>query len=72
MSRGRLLEWVLHLTSEGSKQAKRIKIGTLSTFWWNIWKERNYRVFDSKELSIPQLSTLLCDDLDFFARALAL
>jgi hypothetical protein len=72
MSGGRLLEWVLHLTSEGSKQAKRIKMGTLSTFWWNMWKERNRRVFDSKELSISQLSRLLRDDLDFFAQALTL
>jgi hypothetical protein len=72
MFKGRLLKWVLHMTSEGSKQVKRIKMGTLSTFWWNIWKKRNHRVFDSKELSIPQLPRLLHDDLDFFARALAL
>jgi hypothetical protein len=44
-SRGNPVEWVRFLSSQGDKQHKRKQLGILSTFWWNIWKERNRRIF---------------------------
>ena len=30
---------------------------------WQIWKERNRRIFDSRELSVQQLASLISDEL---------
>jgi hypothetical protein len=35
------------------------KSGILFSFWWQIWKERNRRMFDQKEASVLQVSSLI-------------
>jgi hypothetical protein len=55
--------WARHLISTGSKKEKRRKLGILFTFSWNIWKERNRRIFQGKELSVLQLVSLIQEDL---------
>jgi hypothetical protein len=37
--------------------------------WWQVWKERNRRIFEEKELSIPQLSAILNDQIHLFQAA---
>jgi hypothetical protein len=44
-SAGGPIEWMHLLTASGSKKEKKRKMGTLFTFWWLIWKERNKRIF---------------------------
>jgi hypothetical protein len=47
-----LANWVRSLIFAGSKREKRRKLGFLFTFWWNLWKEQNRRIFQAKELSV--------------------
>jgi hypothetical protein len=32
----------------GQQKQKREKLNFLFTFWWHVWKERNWRIFDDK------------------------
>lgn len=52
------VEGVNDLLASGSDVDKRRKVGILFSFWWEIWKERNRRVFDNKEQSPIEVATL--------------
>jgi hypothetical protein len=69
MSKGRLRAWVNHFANEGNKQVRKIKLGILVSFWWHLWKERNRRIFDSKEQYVPQLADAIQGEIDLFHRA---
>jgi hypothetical protein len=58
-----LSSWIPFLTVSGSRHQKKRKLSILFTFWWQIWKERNRRIFDSRELSVQQLASLISDEL---------
>jgi hypothetical protein len=55
--------WVHFLTAPGSLSDKKRKLGFLFTFWCQVWKERNRRIFQDKEASIPQVASLLKEQL---------
>jgi hypothetical protein len=38
-------QWLQFIRRTGSSKEKRIKLGIVLTFWWQIWKERNRRIF---------------------------
>jgi hypothetical protein len=57
---------VQKLLSAGTPKIKRKKHRLLFFFWWQVWKERNRRIFDARELSVPQLSWLLKDQIHMF------
>jgi hypothetical protein len=44
-------------------------MGILFFFWWSLWKEMNRRIFDNLEASIPHLTTLLKEEISWYARA---
>jgi hypothetical protein len=54
-------EWVIHLTS-GNKKERRSRAGVLFAYWWHLW-ERNRRIFDFKELSVPRVVSLIQEHL---------
>jgi hypothetical protein len=56
-------QWVRYLLSVGPIKERRKKLGFLFTFWWQIWKERNNRIFENKEKSIPQLTVQLQEQI---------
>jgi hypothetical protein len=35
-------------------------------FWWNVWKERNRRVFQSASKGIEEVATLIKIDVELF------
>jgi hypothetical protein len=41
--------------------AKEKTVGILLTFWWNLWKQRNRRIFYHVELSAPPLARVIID-----------
>jgi hypothetical protein len=47
----------------GASKEKKKRLGILFTMWWAIWKERNRRVFESKEMSAYQLSCWILNEL---------
>jgi hypothetical protein len=51
-------QWAYLLLSSGCKKEKRTKLGLLFTFWWQLWKERNRRVFQGVELSSFRVAAL--------------
>jgi hypothetical protein len=52
-------QWLLLMQRAGSKVLKKRNSGIIISFWWMIWKERNKRVFDHSECSVPRLSMLI-------------
>jgi hypothetical protein len=47
--------WVRHFISSHPKSKRKKKLGLLFLFWWQVWKERNCRIFDNQELSVPNM-----------------
>ncbi|KAF8693487.1 hypothetical protein HU200_038884 [Digitaria exilis] len=59
----RLLQWWTCMT-ESTHQPESIKIQHAVIYTaWNIWKERCRRVFDNKEMTVPQLVLLIKQDI---------
>jgi hypothetical protein len=40
-----------------NQKREKKKLGILFTFWWNIWKERNHKIFEHKEASVSRLAS---------------
>ena len=45
--------------------------GTIIYFWWNIWKERNRRIFQQQNLQPIQVASLCKDDITQYCLAMA-
>jgi hypothetical protein len=69
-SLGGPLEWVCHLAI-GSSSSRRKMLGLVFFIWWNLWKERNRRTFETKEKSIPQLAALVLEEITNFSQAMS-
>jgi hypothetical protein len=50
--------YMLQLKAKPKKEKQR-RLVVLFNFWWMIRKERNNRIFESKEKSTPQLAQLI-------------
>jgi hypothetical protein len=66
-----LLEWLMFFQLTYKKNERRKKVGYLFKFWWHIWKERNHRIFDSKEKPVLKLWSLLQDEITSFTSAVS-
>ena len=44
--------------------------GILIYFWWNIWKERNRRIFQQQNLQLIQVASLCKDDITQYCLAM--
>jgi hypothetical protein len=60
ISNGGPIEWVRYLNKIGTKEEKKQRLGILFSFWWRIWKERNKRIFEGIEQSVPRLTGCRC------------
>jgi hypothetical protein len=58
------LQWVHQLQTVGSKADKKRNLGILCAFWWMVWKERNRRIFEAKEISAHALAMLIREAVD--------
>jgi hypothetical protein len=38
--------------------------GILLYFWWNVWKERNRRIFQHKSLEVAEVASLITNDIN--------
>jgi hypothetical protein len=65
-----LADWIRALSSSGTLKERKAKMGILFMFWWAIWKERNRRIFDNKELSAIQLADLIVEEISAYTLAL--
>lgn len=59
--------WLLSITAVGDRVTRRKLAGILFSFWWQIWKERNRRIFDQREQSFRQVAQLTKDYLQLHA-----
>jgi hypothetical protein len=48
-SNAKSLQWVNFLNSSSSKKERLDKLDILFSFWWELWKEHNRRVFQASE-----------------------
>jgi hypothetical protein len=67
---GEPTDWIRMILTSGSRKEKRVNLGLLFSFWWQIWKERNRRVFVAKELSAPSFAALFRDQVAALSLAL--
>jgi hypothetical protein len=52
------IAWVKAMLQSRSKRAKRRRLGILFSFCWQIWEERNRRVFEDTHLSFQAVFNL--------------
>jgi hypothetical protein len=64
------IQWVQSLSGSGSKRERRRKVGILFTFWRQLWKERNQRIFVDEELSVSRVASLIQDRVQALSSAL--
>jgi hypothetical protein len=57
------VQWVKCLLKLGSKKEKKRKLGILFICWWMLWKERNRRIFEDKELAAGRLAGLMQEEI---------
>ena len=63
-------EWWSRLcTCDGTKDKNRDEITLAAYIVWNLWKERNRRVFEQKELTPTALAGLIREDVKIFYKA---
>jgi hypothetical protein len=55
--------WVSFLSSHASKKRRKQNLGSLFSFWWMVWKERNRRTFDFEERPPLQLDILTLSEI---------
>ncbi|KAL6641391.1 hypothetical protein ACP70R_019572 [Stipagrostis hirtigluma subsp. patula] len=65
-----LQQWVHSLVTGASKQDKRRFMGILLYLWWEIWKERNRRIFNQVEESYLKVSDRVLSDIRCFKLAI--
>jgi hypothetical protein len=58
--------------SNNPKRERKAKMEILLSFWWQIWKERNRRIFNSKEASVIALACLTKEAISNQRRAASL
>jgi hypothetical protein len=54
--KGNIANWVEVAVRAGSRKQQRVNAGIVFLFQWQIWKERNRRVFENKEASYLQVA----------------
>jgi hypothetical protein len=52
-------------------QPANVRLATeiLLYLWWNVWKERNRRVFDSTQRSVFRVACAVKEEVEMFLRA---
>lgn len=56
-------EWVRVFLKLGTRKKRKITLGILFAFWWEVWKERNRRNFERGEQSVPAISRRIIDEI---------
>jgi hypothetical protein len=56
-----LYDWWTDLRSLCSRQSRRCFDGLLIQFWWNLWLERNNRIFQSQHRNVDQVVVAVKD-----------
>jgi hypothetical protein len=59
-------DWLSCCTAAAKPRPQCEAMGILLYIWWNVWKERNRGVFDSKQKNEFQVASIAKEDLDLF------
>lgn len=59
-------KWVQSIVKGKHKEEQKTLLGTLFSFWWEIWKERNRRIFENKEASHQQVSNHILEHINTY------
>jgi hypothetical protein len=59
-------DWLSHCTAVAKPRPQRQTMGILLYIWWNVWKERNRRVFDFIQKNEFQVASAAKEYLDLF------
>jgi hypothetical protein len=58
--------WWKQLRRNFDKKQKPAFDGLILYFWWNIWKERNKRIFQHTSLEVAQVALLIANDTETY------
>jgi hypothetical protein len=61
--------WLQAVLRTGSKKEQRIFAGVILFFWWSIWKERNWRIFEGIEASFLHVAKQTMEAIRVFDKA---
>lgn len=56
--------WWEQINRQGSESQKKVVRGALLTTWWNVWLERNRRIFQNISCTAVEVACLVKQDLD--------
>ena len=58
-----IAKWWEEAASKVPKQDRRRFSGVLIYIVWNLWKERNRRIFENKYRTVQQVASLIKEDI---------
>jgi hypothetical protein len=61
--------WWKRMRRLAARSNRRAFKGLILHFWWNIWKERNIRVFQNTSKGIDEVATLIRTEVELFHAA---
>jgi len=62
--------WWEEVTTKVPRSERRRLNGALIYTFWNVWKERNRRIFDNKIQTVLQVASKIKDDIEQRKRAI--
>lgn len=62
-------QWLQYATEQVPKEHRRVMTGKILYAWWNIWKERNRRIFQGIEKNQTQVAMLAKEEADCYKMA---
>jgi hypothetical protein len=61
--------WWKRMRRSFDKKQKPTFDGLMLYFWWNIWKERNRRIFQHNSLQVAEVASLITNDFKSYQDA---
>lgn len=62
-------DWWIDLCKITPKEIRRQNLGALITTWWNVWLERNGRIFNHRYRNEFQVALQIKENIELFVKS---